>query len=114
MQSRVQVLTGLMPFRSLRDTEISYKVIQGERPAMPANASDFGISDGLSQLLAKCWSEDISKRPHINEVLQHLTQEPALGLIFSPSNLPLAPSFESIYESGTHEYGNGSRFKPIC
>ena len=51
VQSRVQVSSGLVPFHSLRNTEIWCKVIQGERPAMPTNAGGSGISDGLWQLL---------------------------------------------------------------
>jgi len=102
-----------MPFHSLRDAEISYKVIQGERPAMPTNASGSGISDRLWGLLAKCWNEDPSKRPRIDEILQHLSQEPALRLTFPPSKFPLTPSLESVYESGTHKYGNGSWFEPV-
>jgi len=105
-----------MPFHTLRDTEISYKVIQGDRPAMPTNASELGISDGLWQLLVRCWNVDYTKRPQINEILQRLSQEPDLGRIFPPLKPPPAPicDCESVFESGTQKYGNGSRSKPVC
>jgi hypothetical protein len=99
-----------MPFHNVRDTEVVYKVIQGERPVIPANASEVGISEGLWQLLVKCWNHSCTERPEINEILQHLSQEPALGLIFPHLNLPLAPSCESIFVSATQKYGNSLCF----
>ena len=104
-----------MPFHSLRDTEISYKVIQDERPAMPTNASELGISNGLWQLLVRCWNRNYFKRPQINEVLRHLSQDPALGLLFppSPSNVPRAPSCESVFDSGTQRYGKWYRLRLV-
>jgi hypothetical protein len=104
------VLSGLVPFHNVRDTEIVYKVIQGERPVIPANASEVGISEGLWRLLAKCWNDNYTSRPLINEILQHLSQEPALGLIFPHSNLPQAPSCESVFVSTTQNYGDSSCF----
>jgi len=100
-----------MPFRSLRDTEISYKVIQGERPVMPTNADAMGISEDLWRLLARCWHADSAQRPQIGEILQHLSNDPSRTTIFPPSNFPSDPSNESLL-SGTQKYGNGSFFKP--
>ena len=106
------MLTGLMPFHSLRDTEISYKVIQGERPVVPANADVVGISEELWRLLARCWHADSTQRPRIGEILQHLSNDPARTMIFSPPKFPPDPSCESFFESGTGKYGNCSLFKP--
>lgn len=104
------MLTGSMPFHPLRDTEISYKVIQGERPVMPTNADVMGISEDLWRLLARCWHADSTRRPQIGEILQHLSDDPARTMIFSPK--PTSdPSCESLFESGTQKYGNGS-FNP--
>ncbi|KAF9647564.1 kinase-like protein [Thelephora ganbajun] len=110
----LQVLTGLMPFHTLRDTEISYKVIRGDRPEMPTDAKDSGISEGLWQLLARCWNAKCTQRPLIDEILRHFCHDPARGLIFPPSRIPQAPSCESVFESGTQKYGNGPRFEPVC
>ena len=85
----------MVPFHSLWDTEISYKVIQGERPVMPTKASESGIPDGLWQLLLKRWNHNYSKHPQINEVLRHLSQAPALGLFFPPPNVPRAPAVKA-------------------
>jgi len=105
-----------MPFHSVRDTEVVYKVIQGERPTIPANASEVGISEDLWKLLVKCWNHNYLERPKINEVLRHLSRDPALGLVFPHCNLPRAPSCESIFVSATQKYGNSSWFMlvPSC
>ena len=85
-------------------------VIQGVRPKMPSNASALGISDGLWRLLVRCWDADRTKRPPINEVLQHLSQEDVLRVVFPPSKLPQALSCDSVLESMTHRYGSSSYF----
>lgn len=104
------MLTSLMPFHTFQHTEISYKVIQGERPGMPCNAEELGISHDLWQLLVRCWHAESTRRPPIEEVLQHLSNGPAREMVFPPSKIPSAPSCESVFESDTHKYGNGSQF----
>ena len=96
-----------MPFHTLLDTEISYKVIQGERPALPTNAEDLGLSDELRQLLTRCWFSEYIQRPPIDEILQHLSNNPARGLIFPSSRIPQASSLESFAEPGKEKDGNG-------
>ena len=100
-----------MPFHTLRGVHISRKIIQGHRPTILINADDFGISDGLRQLLTRCWDANYTKHPQINEVLRHLCQESALESIFPPSRLP-RPRYESLSESGKRIYGNCLRFGP--
>ena len=96
-----------MPFHTLRDPEIAYKVIQGERPPMPANHKALGISDELWELLSRCWHADATQRPPINEMFQHLCNDPAQELIFPPSPTHLPPNHESAV-SNTQKYGNYS------
>ena len=99
-----------MPFHSLQGPEIAFMVIKGDRPAMPVNASDIGISNALWKLLIECWNPNYTKRPEIERVLQQLSQEPALGLIFPPSNVRQVPSCESVSVSNTRQFGDVSRF----
>ena len=109
------MLTGLVPFYPLRGTEVTFKVLQGDRPAKPTNAIDLGISDGLWQLLVGCWNADDHKRPQIKEIVQYLSHEPARGRNYPPSGLSHAhSSYESIPMSATHNHGNGPRFKLAC
>ena len=114
LKYKIQVLTGLTPFHPLRDAEISFKVLEGDRPAKPTNASDVGISDGLWQLLVRCWNSDDTKRPRVEEIFQHLCQEPARWSIFPPSRLLRPPSREDISMSATHKHGNSQRFFFAC
>lgn len=100
-----------MPFHNLRDTEIAYRAIRGERPEILVNAGEANISDGLRQLLIKCWNPNYTKRPQINEILQHLYQEPTLYSIFPPPDPPQVPSRESIFVSNTQQYGSSSCFR---
>ena len=81
---------------------------------MPTNASGLGISDKLWQLLARCWNADHNKRPQIDEVLRHLCQESARGLIFPPSRPSQAPSWEEFPGPGTHEHGTSYELELVC
>jgi hypothetical protein len=101
-----------MPFHTLRDTEISYRIIQGERPAMPTDARGLGISDELWNLLTQCWHADSKQRPQIHTILRHLSNDPARRSIFPPSTIPQVPSYESLI-SNTQKYGNSLRFKLV-
>ena len=100
-----------MPFHGQRDTEISYKVVHGDRPVMPANAGEVGISDGLWQLLVRCWNSNYTERPQIDEILQRLSQEPKLESIFPPSNISRAPSCETTFFSATWKHGTGLQYR---
>jgi hypothetical protein len=42
--------------------------MQGERPARPSDSEDFGVSDGLWQVLEVCWSPDAADRPDISKL----------------------------------------------
>ena len=101
------MLTGSVPFHPLRDPEIAYKVIKGERPAI-----DPSISDGLRQLLVRCWHPDSTQRPQIDEILHGLYNDPSRGSIFPPSLNHPASSCESLV-SDTQKYGNYSWFEPV-
>lgn len=105
------MLTGQMPFHTLRDSEISYKVIQGERPDLPANAKDLGISDKLWELLIRCWFGDCTDRPSISEILQHLSESAAREMIFPPLRYSPFPSCEGFSGSVGPERGNDSQFE---
>ena len=113
LKHETQVLTGLTPFHPSRDAEIAFRVLQGHRPTKPANASDVGISEGLWQLLVRCWNVNDTKRPRVDEIYEHLCQEPARGRSFPPSNVPRAPSCENSLVSGTHQHGNSTRFELV-
>lgn len=97
-----------MPFNSLRDTEISYKVIQGDRPALPADAEDLGISNGLWRLLNRCWHTESAERPQIDEILECLSADPARTMTFPPSGFPGSSSSGSSSEFEKWKHGMAS------
>jgi len=64
-----QVLTGEAPFREFKPAELAYHVSHGARPGKPANPMAIGISDPLWELIQKCWDDDRTRRPQIQEVV---------------------------------------------
>ena len=72
----VQVLTGDIPWRSLRIAELAFKVVEGVRPAKPENASKIGFSDSLWDFVGRCWDGNMELRPKIGEVVAEVSKEP--------------------------------------
>jgi len=72
-----QVLTGEIPFRKIRQTEMGYSVVRGLRPDKPEKASSIGFSDSLWDFAQRCWDGDMKSRPRIAEVVTHLGREAA-------------------------------------
>ena len=99
-----------MPFHSLRDTEISYKVIRGDRPVFPANAEGLGITDELRGLLSRCWLAECTNRPRIDEILHDLSENPAREITFPPSKISRVPNDESFSEPEKQKPGNEAWF----
>ena len=73
----IQVLTGQMPFRGVRITEVGFSVFKGLRPSKPANASAIGFSDSLWSFTQRCWDGNMKSRPNVTEVVTHLALEAA-------------------------------------
>ena len=73
----VQVLTGEIPFRGVRRTELGYSITRGERPNKPASASAIGFSDSLWSFVQRCWAGDMNMRPKVTEVVTHLKEAAA-------------------------------------
>ncbi|KAF9643108.1 kinase-like protein [Thelephora ganbajun] len=67
-----QVLTGELPFRRIRQTELRYSVVTGLRPDKPENASAIGFSDSLWGFVQRCWDSNRDLRPKVSEVVTYL------------------------------------------
>ena len=65
-----QVLTGQLPFFPRREAEVKLAVILGERPPEPDDAEGIGMTGLAWDLLGKCWKEDRTARPTIEQVLE--------------------------------------------
>lgn len=73
----VQVLTGEVPFRGLRLTELPINVFDGMRPPKPENASAIGLSDPLWNFVQRCWDGKMELRPKVAEAVTHLERATA-------------------------------------
>lgn len=71
-----QVLIGAQPFAELSRTQniIIYVVVNGKRPARPANSEKMGISDALWQLLQSCWTTAPAERAGVKFVRKFLQE----------------------------------------
>ena len=76
-----KVLTGAPPFANRQKPEVACKVVLGdERPSLPSNSENLGITTDIWKLLEQCWIRDISSRPPIKYVLRCL-KESAKGWV---------------------------------
>jgi len=73
----LQVLTGEIPFRGVRTTELGFSVVQGLRPDKPANAPTIGFSEPLWIFVQGCWARNMNMRPKVAEVVTHLARAAA-------------------------------------
>lgn len=70
----LQLLTGQPPFSHHNlDISVAIDVLQGIRPVLPPDAiSQDAVSKSIRTLLDLCWSENITKRPAAQRVLESL------------------------------------------
>ncbi|KAF9789243.1 kinase-like domain-containing protein [Thelephora terrestris] len=72
-----QVLTGELPFRDIRPTELGFRLATGHRLEKPANAPAIGFSDSLWAFSQLCWGLDRDLRPKVAEVVARLGEAAA-------------------------------------
>ena len=114
--SIVQVLTGEIPFRGVRQTELGWCIFHGLRPAKPDNASSIGFSDFLWSFAQRCWDGDRKLRPDIGEVVTRLGKVAADWDGLMPPCLPAesaTPDFEGP-TSETLEFRKLEVFPQYC
>jgi len=64
-----EVMTGKLPFEGKSDSGAAHRIFKGERPELPQNAEDIGLTPQIQELLQRCWDKDPAKRPTIDEVV---------------------------------------------
>jgi len=67
-----EVLSGCIPFPRDGDPAIILKVLRGKRPERPRGAGGKWFTDGVWEILERCWEPEPGDRPSVNCVLQHL------------------------------------------
>ena len=70
----VEVFTGEVPFVGQGDGAVIFQILRGERPKMPENAQEVGLTVEMWNLIESCWKQNPKKRPTIGEVLVKLQE----------------------------------------
>jgi len=101
-----EVLTGSQPFYDQKwvVSELTYRVVDGERPAKPGNAEQVGFGGGTWELMEECWMEEPTRRPAIDRVLAHLARVAASSTVVDPTP-------EEPHESTSDSLKSGSSSK---
>ncbi|KAF9781215.1 kinase-like domain-containing protein [Thelephora terrestris] len=83
----LEVLTGALPFseKGWVTTEVTYRVVSGERPTKPDDAEQIGFGGRTWELVEECWVQQPTRRPKIEQVLAHLTRVAASSTVFGPT-----------------------------
>ena len=67
----VEVFTGEKPFGgSKSDTLVSLWITQGKRPQRPMDDQGVGFSDGVWDIVQRCWTQNPGERPIIDDVVK--------------------------------------------
>jgi len=69
-----EVLSGKAPFTGLKDFIVIPKIVEGERPERPGGGEGLWFTDGLWEMLNRCWVTQPKSRPSIEAVLECLEQ----------------------------------------
>ena len=67
-----EVLSGRLPFFSCRGYVIFAKILNDERPARPRGPEGRSFTNGVWDVLERCWSRSRGDRPEIEDVLRCL------------------------------------------
>jgi serine/threonine protein kinase len=66
----VEVFTGKVPFRNMKNESVVIQIAGGKRPDEPQAAKRLGLSAEMWRFIEKCWSANPSERPAIDEVVR--------------------------------------------
>ena len=102
-----EVLSGRIPFDSVRDLFVMERVVQGERPER-----EECFSDHIWNVLENCWNSSPGDRPSVEDVLQCLEEASRLPWILPHVTDDLSTGWVSEVEnpradSGDEELGGG-------
>ncbi|KZT52300.1 kinase-like protein [Calocera cornea HHB12733] len=66
MRTFLEVLTGLAPFHTVSDYEITQVVVAGKNPERPQSTQD--LDEYMWRLMGRSWDHDRNKRPPLSEI----------------------------------------------
>jgi len=104
-----EVLSGHIPFHLDADLVVFGRVVEGKRPGRPQGIEGAWFTDGVWELLERCWARQPDGRPRIGDALQSLEEisrswtPPLPGAAVHPptTNLPTRGSPGSSTEEST-------------
>ena len=67
-----EVLSRHVPFYRCKNLAIFQKVMQGDRPERPGGAEGVWLTDGIWEILERCWVSTPQNRPGVDDVLLRL------------------------------------------
>jgi hypothetical protein len=70
----VEIFTGEIPFVEQENVAVVFQILRGDRPEMPENAQEVGLTVEIWKLIESCWRQNPKKRPTIKEVVVRLQE----------------------------------------
>ena len=68
-----QVLSGKAPYPEIRNEgALMHAILKGDRPRKPEEAEGLGFTTRLWEVVQRCWSVNVRKRPDAREMLFEL------------------------------------------
>ena len=67
-----EVLSGQVPFAGLKDFIVIPKVVEGEHPERSGVGEGLLLTDGLWEMLNRCWTTEPKSRPRVKAVFKRL------------------------------------------
>jgi len=89
-----EVFTRKMPFPNVRsEGNVICRILSGERPQRPMEATSLGLSDTVWSIMEQCWRADPPARPSMTDVIAQLEDEWCFPS--SPDGSPLTGGLSS-------------------
>ncbi|KAG6824385.1 hypothetical protein H0H92_007043, partial [Tricholoma furcatifolium] len=86
-----EIFAGEIPFANAASHKIVTKVLDGQRPSRPANASRswgvWGLKETIWSLMEICWDTDPAKRPTMDMIIEQLETVESAQRSLSPGQL---------------------------
>lgn len=88
----IQTYTGKKPLEEVADPKVTNMIFKGKRPKYPPNALKVGLTTPIFNYFQRCWDQDPTSRPKIDDVVRTLkgfieneecVEKPVIATIFS-------------------------------
>lgn len=92
-----EVLSGWVPFDSLKDTAVIFKIVCGERPEKPAGSRGEWFTAEIWTMLELCWKPQPADRPSSSDILRVLEKsQPPLRLSVPHVNTDMVANADAL------------------